>query len=112
MNTKEIIKKVVVEVCETDIFTVERPSDPTKGDFACNVALVLAKTEGKSPRALAEEIVETLKKNGELGKVIDLEKIEIAGPGFINFWSRDEYLGTEIASVQNTETLPAGRQVP
>ena len=54
--------------------------------------MVLAKTVGKNPRDLAEEIVEKLKKNAELAKVIDLEKIEVAGPGFINFWVRDEYL--------------------
>lgn len=104
MNIKEIIKRVVAEICKTDSFTVERPSDPTKGDFACNVAMVLAKNVGKNPRELAEEIVKKLKKDKELAPVIDLEKIEIAGPGFINFWISDEYLGAEIASVQDTET--------
>ncbi len=92
MNIKEIIKKVIGEVGETQNFSVERPADPSKGDFACNVAMTLAKNAGKSPRELAEEIVEKLKKDKDLGLVVDLEKIEIAGPGFINFWIRDEYL--------------------
>lgn len=92
MNIKEIIKKVVGVVCETQTFIVERPGDPTKGDFACNVAMVLSKNVGKNPRELAEEIVSKLKNNEELRIVVDMEKIEIAGPGFINFWIRDEYL--------------------
>ncbi len=92
MKIKEIIEKVIREVCETESFSVERPSDETKGDFACNVAMVLAKTADKNPRQLAEEIVEKLKKGKELELVIDLEKIEVAGPGFINFWVREEYL--------------------
>ncbi len=96
MNIKEIIKKVVVEVCEADSFTVERPSDETKGDFSCNVAMVLAKSTGKNPREFAVEIVEKLKTNKELALVIDLEKVEVAGPGFINFWVRDEYLSLAI----------------
>ena len=51
---------------EKDGFLVERPGDPTKGDFACNVAMAMSKAEGKNPRELAEEIVEKLKKNEEL----------------------------------------------
>lgn len=90
---KEIIKKAIKDLYSSDVdFVVERPGDSTKGDFSTNVAMVLAKIEGKNPRELAEEIVLKLRGIEELGKSIDLEKIEVAGPGFINFWVRGEYL--------------------
>lgn len=92
MKVKEIIQKVVTSTCGTESFSVERPSDETRGDYACNVAMVLAKNVGKNPRELAEEIVDKLKTNKDLALVVDLKKIEVAGPGFINFWVRDEYL--------------------
>ena len=111
MKIKDKIAETIGELGLEVKVLVERPADQSKGDFSTNVAMVMAKNEGKNPRELAEKIVEGLKKNEELGKVVDLERIEIAGPGFINFWVRDEYLAAEIASVQNTETLPDGRQV-
>lgn len=61
-------------------FVVERPADMMHGDYAVNAALASAKVLGKSPREVAEALVPHLEK--ELGDTI--EKIEIAGPGFIN----------------------------
>ena len=54
--------------------------DASQGDYASNVALMLAKPAGMAPRALAELIV------GKLPAVDAIEKIEVAGPGFINFF--------------------------
>jgi len=59
---------------------VERARDPRYGDFACNVAMVLAKTARVRPRELAEKLVAALPSNQLVAKV------EIAGPGFINFY--------------------------
>jgi arginyl-tRNA synthetase len=59
---------------------LERPRNPEHGDYATNVALVLAGRVGRPPRQLAAEIVEQLDLD-EAG----LAKAEIAGPGFINF---------------------------
>lgn len=61
---------------------VDATKDKKFGDFASNVALVLAKQAGMPPRALAEKIVADL----ESGSQNDIEKMEIAGPGFINFF--------------------------
>jgi len=58
---------------------LERTRDPAHGDFATNVCLILAKHAGKKPRELAEAIIAALPKS-EL-----VSKVEIAGPGFINF---------------------------
>ena len=58
--------------------TVEPPRDPAHGDLATNAAMVLAKQAKTNPRALAELIVEHLKREP------DITGAEIAGPGFIN----------------------------
>ncbi len=58
---------------------IERARDPLHGDFACNVAMVLAKAAGAKPRELAERLVAALPAAEWLARV------EIAGPGFINF---------------------------
>ncbi|MGH7126510.1 MAG: arginine--tRNA ligase, partial [Stellaceae bacterium] len=57
---------------------VTSPRDSTHGDLASNVALVLAKPAKVNPRAIAEKIA------GELRKAPEVDKVEIAGPGFIN----------------------------
>ncbi len=54
------------------------PNDPSHGDFASNDALILAKQSGKKPREIAEEIVKYFRGDPSI------EKIEVAGPGFIN----------------------------
>jgi arginyl-tRNA synthetase len=59
---------------------IETPANPDHGDFASNVAMQLAKAERKSPRAVAEAIVAAISAISEL-----FERIDIAGPGFINF---------------------------
>ena len=65
------------------VFSVERPENFEHGDYASNAALVLAKTEKKNPREVAEELALRLRQ-GQLSRVC--EKVEIAGPGFLNFW--------------------------
>ena len=59
---------------------IERARDAKHGDFACNVAMMLAKVAKTSPRQLAEEIIKALPGHEEV------QKVEIAGPGFINFY--------------------------
>lgn len=58
---------------------LDRPRDKSHGDYATNLALLLAKPAGMNPRALAEAIIAALPTNALL------EKTEVAGPGFINF---------------------------
>ncbi|MEO5624198.1 MAG: arginine--tRNA ligase [Dokdonella sp.] len=61
-------------------FVVERSKNREHGDFATNVALLLAKAAGRKPRDLAQALVDALPSRTEIAKV------EIAGPGFINFF--------------------------
>lgn len=58
---------------------IEVPKDPAHGDLASNLALVLARSEGRSPRQIAE----LLRKH--LPATEDLESVSVAGPGFLNF---------------------------
>jgi arginyl-tRNA synthetase len=64
---------------------VERPAHEEHGDFATNIAMLLAKDEKKPPRVVAEAIVGHLQETEGI-----FEKVEIAGPGFINFRIRDD----------------------
>jgi arginyl-tRNA synthetase len=60
-------------------FVIERSKSREHGDYACNVALLLAKGAGAKPRELAERLVDALPESQHV------EKVSIAGPGFINF---------------------------
>lgn len=62
-------------------FVLEIPKDNTNGDYATNLAMQLTRILRKNPRMIAEEIVSNFDKES-----CDVEKIEIAGPGFINFF--------------------------
>ena len=66
---------------EEPSFVIERPAQPEHGDFATNLAMLLAKAEKKAPRAIAEMLVAKLRLRSEL-----IERVDIAGPGFINFF--------------------------
>lgn len=59
---------------------LERPRDPTHGDLATNVAMLLAKPLGRPPRQIAEEIVARLDLHAA-----GVTAVEVAGPGFLNF---------------------------
>src|SRR3989338_846532 len=82
MNVKQEIEKLIKNIVKDSesSFLVEIPAEKSHGDYSCNVALVLSKSLGKNPREVAEDIVAKIKNNNFF------EKVEIAGPGFINFY--------------------------
>lgn len=75
---------------EAPAFTVEVPKDKKNGDYATNLAMVIAKGEKKNPRELAGLLADLFRQVDEDSYI---EKIEIAGPGFINLYLSDKYLG-------------------
>jgi len=83
------------EACEDSIIaaSVERTRDASHGDFACNIAMRLARSARKNPRELAATIIAALPDN-EL-----VEKVEIAGPGFINFTVSDAALQQAVIGI-------------
>ena len=95
MNTfmlKEEVKKLIdaaIKKCfpgAAVLAKVEYPATPGHGDYASACALELAKKEGANPREVAEKIVAALKTPDWISKV------EIAGPGFINFFIAPKFL--------------------
>src|SRR6478735_308418 len=74
-------------------FVVERPKDRTHGDFSTNAAMVLAKAARTNPRALAQALVAALPASD------DVAKVEIAGPGFINFHLAPEAYTRELREI-------------
>ncbi len=90
---------------------ITRTKDSSHGDFACNIALMLAKPAGKNPRELAQLLVDALPVNDQISKV------EIAGPGFINFFvSQDTTLSVvetilNLGDTYGLSNIGAGRKV-
>lgn len=79
------LKALNIEVALSKV-VIETPEDSKNGDFSTNVAMRFASQEKKNPRDFALEVVESLPEN------IYIEKVEIAGPGFINFYMSSKYL--------------------
>lgn len=73
---------------------IETPRDPSHGDAATNIAMMLAKPLRNNPRKIAEQLVDNLQ--FDKNKVTS---VEIAGPGFINFRYADNYLYKELAQL-------------
>ena len=73
--------------------TVERTRDSRHGDFATNIAMRLAKTVGRNPREIAQTIIDALPENDLI------DRVDIAGPGFINFHVSNRAFHQELISV-------------
>jgi len=77
---EELIEQSVLQSDWIPEISVERTRDAQHGDFASNLAMMLAKSAKTAPRQLAEAIIAALPDD------VSVEKVEIAGPGFINFF--------------------------
>ena len=86
----ELVQSIITQLCHEAVLpdevsykiNIDACKDKSHGDFASNIALVLAKQAKMPPRKLAELIVQKITDT----KHSNIEKIEIAGPGFINFF--------------------------
>ncbi|HDR8340473.1 TPA: arginine--tRNA ligase [Bacillus cereus] len=109
MNSLEQVKGLIKEeiqaaVLKAELATeeqipnvvLESPKDKTNGDFSTNMAMQLARVAKKAPRMIAEELVANFDK-----AKASIEKIEIAGPGFINFYMDNSYLTDLIPTIVN-----------
>jgi arginyl-tRNA synthetase len=91
---------------------LDRPPKPELGDYSSNAAMLLAGPLGDSPRAVADRLREALE--ADLGESGSLERIEVAGPGFVNLFLADAwYLRALAALVAAGEDLgPAPTEAP
>ena len=85
---------------------LERPSDPEHGDYATTVALRLAPLLGRPPRQIAEEVAERV----VLGDLV--ERIDIAGPGFLNLTVSQAWYGQALAEMLAASDYGAGSASP
>ena len=96
---KNLIKDALLNLdIEASDIVIEHPADLKMGDYSTNVALAIAKSVERNPKELAEKIVaEILRLN--LDK--NIEKVEIAGPGFINFHLARKFFADSIEEIVN-----------
>ena len=100
MNIKQRIKEIIfcalndlsINFDESKI-VVEIPKNRENGDFSTNIAMQLTKILNDNPKNIANKISEIIKKREEI------EKIDIAGPGFINIYLKDKYVFSGISKV-------------
>ena len=101
MNNEEkivnSIKKVIKDtynIEDDSIVMVEIPKDNTNGDYSTNIAMRLTKILKKNPHEIAETLKEKLLQDLE-----DVKDIDIAGPGFINFWLKKDAMADIINTI-------------
>lgn len=90
----EALQKMGVSQDDIPSIKIETPKDPSHGDAATNLAMMLAKTLKKNPRIIAEKIVGNLEKDSS-----KIDVVSVAGPGFINFSYAENYLYNELRNI-------------
>ncbi|MGE5894926.1 MAG: arginine--tRNA ligase [bacterium] len=100
MNVEDLLKETLRSMgVDVSFVEVEVPKDESHGDISSPVAMALAKELRNSPRSIAADIVK------KIGSHEMFEKIDVAGPGFINFYLSRNYLYAELNSfLMNPET--------
>jgi len=94
---KDVVISAIKKATAFDEPQVEAPQIEAHGDYSTNLAMILAKKGSKDPRDFAGELTGKLKKDKELSKIVS--KIEVEGPGFINFWLSYEALIENLRAV-------------
>lgn len=83
-----------IEAVPLPAFNVERPADVSHGDFSCNAAMASAKALKSNPRAIGQMIADAAILDGTA-----FEKIEVAGPGFLNFFISPSWFNETVGEV-------------
>ena len=92
---KSAAQKGVLPSCEAAPFIIEVPADKANGDFSTNAAMVNAKTFRLPPRKIADAVLSELSCEGTY-----FEKIEAAGPGFINFFLNSRFYADVLLDIE------------
>ncbi len=94
---KNLIEKSLKNLeIETENIALEHPSDLKMGDYSTNIALALAKKSKTNPKELAEKIVSEISR---LNLEIGVQKIEVAGAGFINFYLSPQFFAESLKEI-------------
>ena len=92
--------KVLKDLSGEKEIHLEFPERQEHGDYTTNIAMIMAKKEDKNPREYAQELVKKLSQVASLMAFVS--KIEMAGPGFINFFLQEEYIVKKIVEIDET----------
>ena len=92
---KDALKNLEIEVSN---ITLEHPADLKMGDYSTNVAMAVAKSVKSNPKALAEKIATEISR---LNLDKNIEKVEVAGPGFINFYLSRKFFAQSVEEILN-----------
>ncbi len=87
-----VAEGIPAEVISAGTFVIEHPADLSKGDYSTNAALVYAKVLKRNPVELANALVSHIK----LETDADITRVEVAGPGFINFFLSSLFFGKQV----------------
>ena len=93
IKIQEALSKLGQQASLEDII-IEKSKDTTHGDYASNVAMKFSRSFAKAPRDVAALIIENINMDG-------IERIEIAGPGFINFFMKNDSLQAFVSKIIN-----------
>ncbi|MCG9695466.1 arginine--tRNA ligase [Shewanella sp. Isolate11] len=116
-HIQSLLEQAIITLKQQDVIPadfaariqVDRTKDKTHGDFATNLAMMLTKVARKNPLEVAQLIIDSLPQDSQVAKV------EIAGPGFINFFIDENALANQLMTALNDEhlgvTLPAPQTV-
>ncbi len=91
---KAIINAGLLETIDLQSIVIEMPKDNKNGDFASNVAMQLTKQLKRNPREIATTIVNHLDH-----QAFDIERVEIAGPGFLNFFMNSVAITNQLLNI-------------
>jgi arginyl-tRNA synthetase len=97
MRAKALLTSLLGKVTGLKALDLEFPEKEAFGDLSSNLAMVLGKKEAKNPKDIAEKIKEKLENEPEVKDIV--EKIEIEGPGFINFFLSEKTLAQELEEI-------------
>ncbi len=94
-SIKTALESLKLNKVKISVINLEHPEELSHGDYSCNIAMVFAKQVSQNPRELAEKIVAEILKN----KPTEVLKVEVAGPGFINFYLSSEFFITQTKEI-------------
>lgn len=95
---EEVVKEKYDITPDVGMIMIEIPKDNANGDYSTNIAMRLTKVLKRKPQEIAQELKDEL-----LKKLDNVDNIEIAGPGFINFWMKKDALANVINIIINAK---------
>ena len=100
-NIQNLLERILEGMGVEDIAppAVDVPENPIHGDYTTNVAMLLSRQLEKSPVAIANELKNTILKDQTISDAGIIDRVEIAGPGFLNLFLTEASLISHVSEV-------------